>query len=164
MAAGARNRGFGMRERIVVLAAAVVGFVAGVVVNFVWPNPTYGFQIMAGAVAIVLMLLGFPLWRRRRFPASITIAAGAGLLLGIGIGYNVRPGASTPDSEASVHVDLVQPVMATLNTTSGRCIVSDDQLMLLEPGDVVTLVDGRSVAVTLSRGPYREFTGTTGGR
>jgi hypothetical protein len=158
MAGSGRSRGFGIRERIVALAAAVVGFVAGVVVNVVWPNPTYGFQIMAGAVAIGLMLLGIPLWRRRRSEASVTIAAGAGLLLGIGVGYNVRPGSAGPGEtfdEAGFHVDIIEPAVATLNSRSGQCLVRGDRLMLLESPDAVSLVDGRSVSVMLSQGAYR---------
>jgi hypothetical protein len=64
-----------------------------------------------------------------------------------------RPG-ETPD-ELSFHVDLVEPAIATLTTTSGQCLVRGDRLMLLESPDGVSLVDGRSVSVMLSQGAYR---------
>ena len=158
MARGARPRGLGTRERLVVAAAAIVGFLAGLGTYVVWPNVVYGFQLIAGVVALVLMVLGTLLWRRSRLPASCTIAAGAGLLLGLAIGYNLRPATTGPRDTADeivFHIDLVTPAVATLNTTSGQCLVRGDRLMLLESPDAVSLVDGRSVSVMLSQGAYR---------
>jgi len=156
------TRSFGASERIVVLVAAIAGLTVGLLTYVVWPNVAYGFQLIAALVAIGLLVLGITLWRGRRLPASIFVATGAGLLLGIAIGYNVRPGASSSEDVAAIEVALSKPAVATLKTTSGHCVLHDAALMLLESGDAVALVDGRSVAVTLSRGPYRAFAGATG--
>jgi hypothetical protein len=143
------------------LGAAGLGLVIGLLTYVVWPNVVYGFPLVAGAIAIALLAIGALVWRARRRPASIAIGAGAGLLLGIAIGYNLRPGASSIANVGAYHVDLIEPAIATLNVATATCVVTDGRLMLLESPDAVSLVDGRSVAVTLSRGGYRPFTGAT---
>ena len=154
-APGATARGRTSRLELgLILGVAALGFVVGLLLNVVFPNVAYGYQLIAGLAAVLLVLAGVPLWRRRRSFAAISVAAGVGLIAGILVGLVVRP-ASAAAEALSVDVSLQAPVVATGHTTSGTCLVLDGQLLLLESADAVALVDGRSVSVTLSQGDDR---------
>jgi hypothetical protein len=143
------NRG----QRLGILIVASLGIALGILIDRLWPNPVYGYQVIAGLAALLLMGLGAVLWRRRRVLASMSIAGGAGLLLGIAIGFNVQP--SGPSSTlATVDIALGTPVRATMHATNASCLMVEGRLMYLDSGEGVALADGRIVLVTLSRGEY----------
>ena len=156
-ASGARASGGGRTSRLelgLVAGVGALGFVIGLLVDVVFPNAAYGYQLVAGLAGLLLLLAGVPLWRRRRPLAAIAIVAGAGVLAGIVVGLTLRPGSAAATA-VTLDVALDEPAVATLHTTSGTCLVLDERLMLLESADAVALVDGRSVSVTLSQGTYR---------
>lgn len=135
------------------LGGGFAGFLLGLVVDLVWPNVAYGYQVVAGLAGLVLVLLAIPLWHRRRQLALLSLAGGAGVLLGIAVGLALQPGSKA--GTATVDIALEEPEIATLRSTNGVCLVVDDRLVLLESTDGLALVDGRSISVTLSRGRYR---------
>lgn len=139
------------RSIAVLLVALAIGVGIGLYVNLVSPNPTYGIQLIADFMAIVVLLfvvLVPPL--RGLLPAALGLAIG--VIAGVAIGMNL---VTVPSSfvDGTVKVQLGKPEMMN-GSASAICSVVDGTLSFAETtrDGGLRLADGRSL--WLSIGPH----------
>ena len=151
---GASRRRVSNRSIVEFLAAAAVGFGLGFLVDILEPNPTYGFQIIADAIAIfvAVAIVLIPPARRLR---AVAIGGALGVIAGVAIGLNFvqlqQPSLMIP---GTVDVILGKPEITQLSA-SAECYVVDGVLVELTAGDgesSLALSDGRNLRILIGHG------------
>jgi hypothetical protein len=130
---------------------AVVGFAVGVLVDVVWPNVVYGYQLAAVGVALVLLVVAIV--ARRRFPVALpfALATTLGLIGGIASGLAARP-ASPTYQPGAIEVDLRLPVSQSVTGTAMCLPIAGSpvpSIITPEDGSSLSIAGGRRLAVML---------------
>jgi hypothetical protein len=139
-----------MRLLLVAAVAAAIGFGLGLLVDQVWPNPVYGYQIMAGLLAVALVVVAILIRRAHPLilPASIGLAVGVFAGVAVGLALRQSPAYTT----ATIRVQLTAPVVQTLTGTA-QCSPLDDGTVPVvitdEDGSALQLAGGRGLSVVL---------------
>ena len=159
-AAGASRRRVSIRSIVEFLAAAAVGFGLGFLVDILEPNPTYGFQIIADAIAIFIAV-AIVLIRPARRLRPVAIGGAIGVIAGVAIGLNImqlqQPSLTIP---GTVEVILGKPEITQLSA-SAECYVVDGVLLELFAGDgasSLALSDGRNLRIGIAHGNQEPVT------
>jgi hypothetical protein len=136
-----------MRQMIAgFLVALAVGIAIGVLVDVVSPNPTYGLQIEAIGLAILIVLVVAIVARIRRW-----LPAASGLAIGVIVGVGVGPGPTPlPLVTGTIEVRLGLPEIKDVSALA-TCYVIDGALVELVTTDegALRLADGRLVALSI---------------
>lgn len=149
--AGRRAR----RPLLIVIAAAFVGFGLGFAVDLVWPNTVYGYQLVAAAIAGVLVLVGAALWRA--LPSLLPAAVGGAVGIVAGMMVGLAAMASPPAlAQGTVEVRIIEP--EGVATSSAQCAVGPTDasplLRTSESGEDLAMPDGRRLSVTVTIAGY----------
>jgi hypothetical protein len=143
------------RPLLIVIAAASVGFGLGFVVDLIWPNTVYGFQLVAAAIAGALVLVAAALWRVLPSLLPAAIGGAVGIVAGMMVGLAAM--ASPPAlAQGTVEVRIIEP--EGVATGSAQCAVrpTDASPLLLtsESGEDLALPDGRRLSVNVTIAGY----------
>lgn len=144
-----RRLGLSRRSLVAVLAALAIGIGLGVVVQVVSPNPTYGLQIEAiGLLLLIAIVVAVIPATRRLVPIALGLAVG--VIAGIGVG---PVPARLPPVIGTLSVQLGEPAIVN-GSASPECRVVDGVLAFLNAADQGALVlpDGRWFAMSLGPG------------
>lgn len=131
------------------VVALAAGVALGVLVDVISPNPTYGLQIEAIGLAILIALVVVIIPRTRRW-----LPAALGLAVGVIVGVDVGPGpAELPLVTGTIEVRLGEPEIRNASATA-ECYVVDGTLEFLNTAadGALRLADGRAFALSLGQG------------
>ncbi|HET9436198.1 MAG TPA: hypothetical protein VFO50_05015 [Candidatus Limnocylindrales bacterium] len=155
MTAGDIRAGGNNRSRFgPVVAAAAVGLALGFVVDLIWPNTVYGYQLVAAGVAFLVVLVAAAVGRRVPLALPVAAAGAVGLVAGMMAGLALLAGP--PSTVAgSLEVRLERPIEATLASAAICGTATSTAFPLVftaEDGSDLTLADGRGLAVAATLG------------
>ena len=139
------------RSLIGATVAAAIGVAAGLAINAWSPNPTYGIQLIADFVVIILIVVVAaipPL--RLLLPGAIGLAVG--VIGGVAIGMELTKGPSLT-TVGSVELMLTQPESKTVSAAA-VCFVPDGVFVAVDARDEVRLMlsDGRTLTLRIGAG------------
>ncbi|HEX5591529.1 MAG TPA: hypothetical protein VFX65_14650 [Candidatus Limnocylindrales bacterium] len=139
------------------VAAAAAGLAIGFVVDLIWPNTVYGYQLVAAGAALLVVLVAAAVGPRLPLALPVAAAGAVGLLVGMMAGLALLAGPSSTVA-GTLEVRLERPIEVTLTSDATCGTAASDAFPLVstaEDGSDLTLPDGRGLAVTVALGDWR---------